>query len=275
MSYVNIQGRRLPFVFRYVIDLFTYRHLLGNLVGSDLRSRFRRSYFGILWAVLQPLGFALALAYVWGTLFNIPNYWDFAVYVFAGMIVWEYFSNSVITSQDALTNAEGYLKQTRIPFLVFQLRAALTGLVILFAGFCGLLTFQAVLGKAPLTAAWAMQTPMVFGLLFLFMAPICIIMSVLGTQMRDLKHLSNLLVSALFLLSPVMLDRSAFDNERLAFLVLLNPMIGVLDLFRTAVVDGAAWTVEQIAVMGGWIAGLWTAAIALAIQSGRRLVYAV
>src|SRR5262245_26606545 len=112
MSYQNIHGRRqLPFAVRYVLDLIIYRHFALNLVGSDLRSRFRRSYFGILWAVAQPLGFALIIAWVWGSLFNQTSVLDYAIYVFSGFIVWDYFSAVMNVSQDSLTMSEGYLKQ--------------------------------------------------------------------------------------------------------------------------------------------------------------------
>lgn len=275
MSYVNVNGRSMPFVIRYIIELFTYRHLMWSLVGSDLRSRFRRSYFGILWSLVQPLGFALALAYVWANLLVIPDYWTFLVYVYAGLIVWEYFSNCVVSSQDSLLNGEGYLKQTRIPFLVFQLRPAMSGLVVLAAAFCGLIGLQVIMGKVPIGLAWAVQTPAAFVVLFLFMAPMCIVLSVLGTQFRDLKHLSTMVVSALFLLSPVMFERAMFDSDKLQLLRLLNPMITVLDMFRAAVVHGEWWTQEQGITIGCWIVGLWTMAIIVTVRAGRRLVFAI
>src|SRR5262245_9710114 len=134
MSYENIHGTRLPFVLRYVLDLVTYRHLAFNLVGADLRSRFRRSYFGILWAVLQPLGFALVIAWIWGSVFRVESVWEYALYVFSGLIIWDYFAAVMNVSQDSLTAAEGYLKQTRIPFFVFQARTAMTGMVVAWAG---------------------------------------------------------------------------------------------------------------------------------------------
>src|SRR3990167_8054423 len=96
MSYVNVQDRRLPFVVRYLVDLITYRHLCWNLVASSLRARFRRTKLGILWAIVQPLAFALLIAAVWGSLHKSATYWEFALYVFSGMIVWEFFSNVVL-----------------------------------------------------------------------------------------------------------------------------------------------------------------------------------
>src|SRR5579871_5700577 len=132
MSYANYHSRKMPAPLRYVADLFRYRHLCWNLVGSDLRARFRRSYLGILWAIIQPLAYSLVIAWAWGAIFHAPNYWSFAVYVFSGMLVWEYFNSTLIVSLDGLISAIGYLRQSRIPFFVFQLRVPLTAAVIFF-----------------------------------------------------------------------------------------------------------------------------------------------
>jgi ABC-type polysaccharide/polyol phosphate export permease len=106
----NGNGPSMPVVICFIIELFTYRHLMGTPDRSDLRSRFRRNNVGSLWSIVQPLGFSLAFAYVWGNLFNSRNYWTFLIYVYAGLIVRECFSSCVVTSQDPLLNGEGYLK---------------------------------------------------------------------------------------------------------------------------------------------------------------------
>ena len=149
MTYVNIRQRQMPFVIRYVGDLLAYRHLAFSLVGSDLRSRFRRSQVGILWAIIQPLAFSMMIALVWGSVFNTDSYWQFAVYVFSGMIVWEYFTSVVSVSQDALINAEGYLKQTRVPFFIFQVRTPLTSMVVFLLGVVGLQILILTLEELP------------------------------------------------------------------------------------------------------------------------------
>ena len=87
MSYSNYQTRDLPFAIRYVLDVGRYRHLCWNLVGSDLRSRFRRSHLGIIWAIIQPLSFALIIAFVYGQLFGQKSFWEYAIYVYSGMLV--------------------------------------------------------------------------------------------------------------------------------------------------------------------------------------------
>lgn len=235
MAYANIQSRRLPFVLRYMVDLATFRHLCWNLVASDLRARFRRSSIGILWAVIQPLTFALMIAAVWGTLMGMDSYWDYSLYVFSGLLVWEYFSTIVNVSQDALINAEGYLKQTRVPFILFQVRTPLTATVIFLFGLSGLLLLAAALGKFPPVGEHLALIPAFAGLLLLFGIPLAMFMSILGTLFRDVKHISQIGIQALFFVSPVMLDRAVFDRPELQFLAYLNPVVALIDLFRAPV----------------------------------------
>ena len=275
MGYSNIQERRLPFVRRYLLDIFTLRHLCWNLVGSDLRARFRRSRLGILWAVIQPLGFALLVASVWGSVFKVADYWEFALYVFSGMVLWEYFSNVVIVSQDALISAEGYLRQTRVPFFVFQLRVPLTGFVTMFCGFFGLIIVMAILQRfPPMGIHYAYVAPF-FALFLFFSIPIAMIMSVIGTKFRDAKHIAQLAIQGLFFLSPVMLSRDILAQPELWILKYVNPMVPMYELFRGPLMFGEVWQTETLVIVGIWTASLWVFALILQANAGRKLVFAL
>lgn len=275
MSYVNIQDRQLPFVIRYLSDLLAYRHLCMNLVSSDLRSRFRRTRLGILWAVAQPLIFALMLALVWGTLAKATNYWEFALYVFTGQVAFEAFSTAVIGGQDSLTGAAGYLKQARIPFFIFQVRTVLTSMVIFFFGTIGVFVFAAATGAIPPLGLHLLLVPAFFGVYVLFLVPLAMLMSVTGLQFRDVKHIAALGVQALFLMSPVMMPREIFAEPQLKFFEFLNPIVAVLDLYRAPILHGAFWNPQSMVVISLWIVGLWLAAIISSVSVGRRLVFAL
>ncbi len=276
MTYLNLQrDRTLPFAVDYFADLFTYRHLCWNLVGSDLRARFRRSRLGILWAVIQPLMFSLIIAAVWGTVFGSGNYWNYAIYVFSGMIVWEYFSTNIVVAQDALINAEGYLKQTRVPFLIFQVRTPLTGMVILLCGIIGLVVMMTVLGLWRPLGLHLLLVPVFLVILLLFATPIATIMSIVGTQFRDVKHISYIAVQALFFVSPVMLERSVLERPELGFLEFANPMMPIIDMFRAPLLDGRLWQPSALGAVLAWTAGLWIVAVLLQARFGRRLVFAL
>lgn len=275
MPYANILKRRLPFALRYAEDILSFRHLCWNLVASDLRSRFRRSYLGILWAVIQPLAFALMIAAVWGAVMGAPNYLQYSVYIFSGLIVWDYFGTVVGISQDSLINAEGYLKQTRIPFIVFQARTPLSALLIFLCGFVGLVVFMLSVGVIPALGAHFLLVPLFPLLLLAFALPVAIIMSVLGTLYRDVKYMSQIAVQGLFFMSPVMLDRAVFERPELQFLKYANPVFSLLDLFRAPIVNGELWPLQSLLALLAWIFVLWALALIAGAKVGRRLVFAI
>ena len=275
MSYSNYQSRRVPGFVRYLADLMRFRHLCWNLVGSDLRARFRRSKLGILWAVIQPLSFALLIAWAWGAIFQAQGYWEYAVYVFAGILVWEYISNTINGSMDALTGAVGYLRQARVPFFVFQARGPLSGIVVFLAGFVGLLILVAALQKFPapgphlvLIAAY----PLVLVAIFL---PLAVVFSVLGAKFRDLRHIVQIALQALFFVSPIMIERSIFSSDRLTILQYANPMVPLLDMLRGPLLEGRMWTTQEMTIVSLWGAAFWTLALLVGIRAGRKIVYAL
>ena len=275
MSYTNYSTRSLPFMVRYVVDVARYRHLAWNLVGSDLRSRFRRSRLGILWAVLQPLGFSLVVALVWSQVFKAQSIETFVVYVFSGMLIWEYFSQSIFVSLDALLNSGGYLKQARIPFLIFQLRVPLSGLVVLLFGMIGLIGLMAAVGKLPPVGPHLLLLPIYMGMLLIFMIPVCIIASIVGPSFRDARYVIQLVLQAVFFLSPVMLERAMLANESVAFLQYVNPVVPLLDLFRDPMLKGILWARHDLIVWAGWTGGLWALAVWASVQTGRKIIFAL
>jgi lipopolysaccharide transport system permease protein len=265
----------MPSALRYVGDLFTFRHLCWNLVASDLRSRFRRSRLGILWAIVQPLAFSLLIAAVWGSVFQITDYWQFAIYVFSGMIVWEFVSTVVTVSQDALTNAEGYLRQTRIPLFIFQIRNPLSALIVFFCGVLGLAIFLAAFQRLPSVGLHLALIPAFVGVLLLLAVPVAILMSVIGTQFRDVKHISGILMQGLFMISPVMLDRQVLNRPELEFLAVANPVVPLLDLFRDPVLNSKMWEQHDLFVLSIWAAALWILAVVASMRAGRKIVFAL
>jgi lipopolysaccharide transport system permease protein len=275
LSYANYTARNLPPPVRYVADLARYRHLALNLVGSDLRSRFRRSHLGILWAVLQPLGFSLIVASVWSGVFKSQGFTTFVIYVFSGMLVWEYFSQSVLSSLDTLTNSRGYLKQARIPFLIFQLRVPLSGQVILLFGIVGLLCLMAALDQFPPLGVHLLLLPLLLGMLLLFVIPLSILASIIGPTFRDARHIIGLALQALFFLSPVILDRAVLHSDSLILLQFLNPMVPLLDMFRAPLLDGELWSRTDVLTWACWTGGLWVLALLLSARAGRGIVFAL
>lgn len=275
MSFVNIQDRKLPFIFRYLGDLLAYRHLCWHLVGSDLRARFRRSRLGILWALIQPLGFALMIAYVWGAFDRNISTWEFALYVLAGHAVFDLFGNVVNSGQNALIGSGGYLRQARVPLLIFQLRVTLTAMVFFLIELLAVLGWGLAIGALPLPGQHLLLVPLYVVFAGVFCCAVSVLFSIAGTLYRDVRHASGLFIRALFLTSPVMLPRAVLEQPKLQFLEFVNPLVPLLDMFRDPVMYGRMWQLQDVLVLSIWTVGLWTLALIWGASEGRKLVFAV
>ncbi|WP_158588352.1 ABC transporter permease [Henriciella mobilis] len=260
---------------RYVQELLRYRHLSVNLMASDIRSRFRRSRLGVLWAIIQPMVYAMVIAWVWGSIFQMDGYWEFAIYLYSGLIIWDYFSTVTMVSMDALVNAGGYLKQSRIPFFIFQLRVPMTAAFISLLGIVGLLVLKTLVDPpVPLTVNLLLM-PLYYVILLAFGLPVAIIMSLLGAQFRDVQHITGLAVQGLFFLTPVMITRDILDKPELQILNYINPVTPLIHMFRDPMIYGKAWNPEEVLTMGIWIVVLWVLAVVLSLGFGRKPIYLV
>jgi len=275
MSYVNVLEQRWPFLQRYVSALLFYRHLCWKLVGADLRNRFRRTRLGFLWAFIQPLAFALMIAFVWGALNKELGFWGFALYFLSGMTVFEAFSTYIVGGQDALIQGAGYLRQAWIPLFIFQLRVVLTAGVFFLVEMSTVFIFAIAAGKLPPVGLHLFLLPVFLVFMFLFATGTVVLMSIVGTYFRDVKHIASLGLRAMMLLSPVMLPRELFEGSQLKFMEYLNPLVPMLDMFRDPIVYGRGWDLQDVVVLTIWIVGIWALAIIASVSVGRRVMFAI
>ena len=108
----------------YLRGVWAARYFWAHLARSDLRSRWRRSYLGIFWSLLQPLGTTLLLAYVFSHLFH-TDITQLAVHILSGMIVWEFIMATSVGGALSFVQADAYIKQYRHPLAIYSLRTVL------------------------------------------------------------------------------------------------------------------------------------------------------
>src|SRR5262249_55158483 len=108
----------------YFARIWSSRFFWTHLALSDLRSRWRRSYLGALWCVLQPLGMTALIAFVLGRLLK-TTVLDYAPYILSGIIFWEFISATALAGALAFVQNEPYIKQCRQPLAIYTLRTVL------------------------------------------------------------------------------------------------------------------------------------------------------
>lgn len=225
-------------------DLLRYRDLVLTLVARDLKVRYRRSAIGFVWTMLQPLLMMLVLTVVFSTLFrfDIPNY---QVYVLSGLLFWNFFSQSIVTSMNSLRGNAQLLQKLPVPKAVFPLATVLSGLVNFLFAFIPLLGLLLWTGH-PITPA-LLFLPVSILLVALFTLGAGLLLAPLAVFFHDVIEMVNVFLTIVMYLTPIIYPKEIVP-EHLRFLVRFNPLRSILEVFRDPIVLGKVPPLSHLTV---------------------------
>src|SRR4030095_8980236 len=119
-------------------ELLRYRDLLTQLIPRNIKTRYKRSLFGLLWTMLNPLLIMVVLTFAFSTVFRFALE-HYAAYVLAGMLLWNFFAQTTTGAMSELIWGSGFLHRIYVPRGIFALTALGTGLVNLLLSLVPLL----------------------------------------------------------------------------------------------------------------------------------------
>lgn len=217
----------------FLSELHGNHNVLSQLVIQQLILRYRRTALGYLWTLINPLLMMSVMAAVFSALFN-ADLKVFAVFLFAGMIPWNFFNSVVTQSSAAFINNEGLIKKIYLPKIIFPLSVAFALLVDALLSFLVLFLIIIALGGA---LSWSLLfLPISFFLLFVFALGLGLITSVATVFFRDLQHVIVIAMQGLFFLTPILYKHNALSGK-IAWLIALNPVTPFIALFRIPLID--------------------------------------
>jgi lipopolysaccharide transport system permease protein len=245
---------------RLARQLWEARELFLILSRKEFHVRYRRASFGILWALALPLLQAAVLALVFSKVAHIRAAPHYAVFVLAGMAPWSYFSMTISAGSTAVVDSTDLSSKVYFPRAVLplaQLAANLYGYLVTVAIvllLCPL--FHVGLGPAALLLLPASI------LLLALTAGFCLTASALHVYFRDVRYIVSAALMVWFYVTPVVYP-AGDASGKLRLLLELNPMTGILDLFRTATVGGVGPMAVPVLISLAWTLGLLTTATLL------------
>ena len=221
-------------VITFFKELYDSRTVLHQLVVQQLILRYRRTLLGYFWTLINPLLMMSVMALVFSTLFK-ADLQTFAIFLFSGMIPWNYFSSVVTQSSTAFINNEGLIKKIYLPKAVFPISISSALLIDSLFSFGALFAIiVAIGGKISLALLFL---PLSFFLLFIFATGFGMIMSIATVFFRDLQYLIAIALQALFFLTPILYKPDALTGK-IVWLVGVNPVTPFIALFRAPLIDG-------------------------------------
>ena len=215
-----------------VQELWQYKDLLWFLVWRDVKSRYAQSILGIGWAIIQPVFNMIVFTVIFGNLARIDSDGvPYAIFNYAAMVPWTYFANSLTEAGGSLVSSSNLLTKVYFPRLIIPLAPVLAKL--LDFGIAMLLLFGLMLyfGIAP--TIWALALPLLVLLMMLAASGAGMWLTALAIQYRDVKYALTFGVRLLMYAAPVVYSVNLIP-DRYRLLYGLNPMAGVIEGFRSA-----------------------------------------
>jgi lipopolysaccharide transport system permease protein len=213
-------------------DLWQYRELLYFLVWRDVKVRYKQTLFGAAWAILQPVLTMLIFTGIFGYLARMPSEGiPYPVFVYTALLPWSYFARSTERSGMSLVNNSQLITRVYFPRLIVPISAIGAPLIDLVIAFVFLVVLMAWYGISP---NWGVLLLPLFLLLALLTAlAVSLFLSALNVRYRDIAHILPFLTQLWMFSSPLMYPVSLVP-ERWRLLYSLNPMTGVIEGFRWA-----------------------------------------
>ncbi len=220
---------------QYTKEFWKYKDLLKLLVNKNIKLKYRRSFLGYLWSVLNPLLIMIVMAIVFSTMFKRPIE-NFPLYLFCGQLLFNYMNNSTHQAISSITGSGALLKKTYVPKYIFTLARITSGLVDLVFSF-GALLIVMIATKAPFT--WhALLFPFVILQLYVFCVGLGLFLAQANVFFRDVQYIYNAFTTAWMYLTPLFYDLEMLPDKLQWLVKHLNPMYFYIGQFRDLVWAG-------------------------------------
>ncbi len=214
-------------------ELWEYRELLYFLVWRDVKVRYKQTVIGAAWAIIQPFFTMVVFSLFFGGLANVPSdEVPYPIFSYAALVPWTFFANGLSQSANSLVGSANLIKKVYFPRLVIPISSVLSGVIDFALAFLVLLGMMLFYGIVP-------TVNIVWLPLFLLLALITALgaglwLSAMNVQFRDVRYAIPFLIQFWMFATPIAYPSSLIKNELLRALYGINPMAGVVEGFRWA-----------------------------------------
>jgi lipopolysaccharide transport system permease protein len=221
---------------QYWKDIWRYRELFYFLAWRDILVRYKQTAIGIAWALIRPFLTMIVFTVVFGNIAKLPSEGvPYPILVFAAMLPWQFFANALSECSNSLLTNSNLISKIYFPRLIVPASAVIVSFVDFLISGMILVALMAWYNFVP---DWRILTLPLF-ILIAFTAAIGagLWLAALNVEYRDFRYIVPFIVQFGLYISPVGFS-SSIVPEKWRFLYSLNPMVGVIDGFRWAILGG-------------------------------------
>lgn len=242
-------------------EVWAYRELLLFLTMRDIKVRYKQTVLGASWAIIQPLMTMVVFSIFFGALAKIPSDGiPYPIFSFAALVPWSLFAYGLGEASNSLVGSSNLIKKVYFPRLIIPLSSVMAGVIDFLLAFAVLLIMMLGFGILPtINVIWL---PLLVLLTLVTSLGVGMWLSALNVEFRDIRYVIPFLTQFWMFITPIAYPSSLIENETLRALYGLNPMVGVVEGFRWALLGtdtapGPIIIVSAIAAVALLISGMY------------------
>ena len=240
-------------------ELRQYRDLFYFLVIRDIKVKYKQTVLGGLWAIIQPFFAMVVFSLFFGKLAKIPSDGvPYPVFNYTAMVAWAYFANAISMSGNSLVGESNLISKVYFPRLCVPSAPIVAGLLDFVISFVVLIALMLYFQIYPSKTIWVL--PLLVVLMILTASGTGMILAALNAKYRDIRYTIPFLVQLWMFCSPVVYPVSLVP-ERYRVVYFLNPMVGVIEGFRSTLLGTVDFPVVAVSLsvvtsLGVFLVGL-------------------
>ncbi len=218
-------------------DLWQYRELFYFLTWRDIKVRYKQTLIGFLWAIIQPFLKMVVFSIIFGSLAKMDSEgFPYPIFLYAGLLPWEFFASSVSRTGQSVITSTSLITKVYFPRLIIPIASIGVCLVDFAISFLILIVLMLYYSVVP-TLSMFIVLPLVLMTIFTAIG-VGVFISALNVAYRDFRYVVPFFVQIWMFLTPVVYATRMIP-EKWRWLILLNPMAGIVDAYRSAILGKA------------------------------------
>ena len=217
-------------------ELWSSHELLFFFTWRDLKIRYKQTVLGVLWALFQPFITMVVFTVFFGKFGKIPSdNIPYPVFVFAGLLLWQLFSATLLQASNSLVNQQNLLTKVYFPRLILPISSLFSNLVDFFIASLILIGLMIYYNFIP-NLVGLLIVPLLVTITCVFAVGLGLFLASLNVKYRDIKYILPFFVQMMMFLTPVIYPASILG--RFSWFLAVNPMTGVIKAMRAALFGG-------------------------------------
>lgn len=236
-------------------ELLQYHELFGFLIIRDIKVKYKQTVLGGLWAIIQPFFMMVVFTLFFGRLARIPSdEIPYPIFNYTAMIAWSYFAGALNTSSNSIVGSGSLISKVYFPRVIIPLTPVVAGLLDFALAFIVLIGMMLYYQIYPSILVLAL--PGLVLLMVLTAGGVGMLLAALNAKYRDIRYTIPFLLQFWMFASPIVYPASMIP-ERYRIIYALNPMTGVIEGFRSALLGKTTFPTEMVLMSAGISLGLF------------------